>query len=71
MDCHASLLKRQSSKTLNIGLSQSRSFYETGSEILQQEEDMGKDKGNSLENGPKYYLLSDSENSLDKDLVCD
>lgn len=66
-----SVYKGQSSKTLNVGLSQSRSFYERGSETLQSEEDTGKDKGNGLENGPKDYLLSDSENSLDKDLVCD
>ncbi|KAM5279238.1 LOW QUALITY PROTEIN: spermatogenesis-associated protein 31D4-like [Hipposideros larvatus] len=62
-----SVHKGRSRKTLNVGLSQPRSFYERGSEMLQLE----KDKGNSPENGPKDHLLSDSENSSDKDLVDD
>ncbi|KAM5259874.1 LOW QUALITY PROTEIN: spermatogenesis-associated protein 31D1-like [Hipposideros larvatus] len=63
--------KGQSSKNLNVGLSQPRSFYERGSEMLQLEEDEEKGEGNSPENGQKDHILSDSESSSDKDLVYD
>nr|XP_019606119.1 PREDICTED: spermatogenesis-associated protein 31D1-like [Rhinolophus sinicus] len=60
--------KEQSRKTLNVGLSQP-SFCEKGSEVHHLEEDMGKDKGNSLENGPEDHLLGDSDSPPDEDLM--
>ncbi|KAF6384936.1 hypothetical protein mRhiFer1_008797 [Rhinolophus ferrumequinum] len=61
--------KEQIRKTLNVGSSPPRSFCERGSEMQHVEEDMGKDKGNSLENGPAGPLLGDSDSSSDEDLV--
>ncbi|XP_039731627.1 spermatogenesis-associated protein 31D1-like, partial [Pteropus medius] len=66
-----SVYKGQSSKNLNVGLSQPESFYERESEMLQLEKDEGKDKGNGLENDPKDHLLRDSESSSGKDLGSD
>ncbi|XP_070104535.1 spermatogenesis-associated protein 31D4-like isoform X1 [Equus caballus] len=58
-------------KDLNVGLSQSKSFHDRGSELLQGEKEMGKDQGHSPENGPKAHLLSDPESSSDKDPAYD
>ncbi|XP_015999263.2 spermatogenesis-associated protein 31D3-like [Rousettus aegyptiacus] len=66
-----SVVKGQSSKNLNVGLSQPESFYERDSEMLQLEKDEGKDKANGPENDPKDHLLSDSQNSSGKDLGSD
>nr|XP_010951439.1 spermatogenesis-associated protein 31D4-like isoform X1 [Camelus bactrianus]XP_045371122.1 spermatogenesis-associated protein 31D4-like isoform X1 [Camelus bactrianus]XP_045371123.1 spermatogenesis-associated protein 31D4-like isoform X1 [Camelus bactrianus]XP_045371124.1 spermatogenesis-associated protein 31D4-like isoform X1 [Camelus bactrianus]XP_045371125.1 spermatogenesis-associated protein 31D4-like isoform X1 [Camelus bactrianus] len=66
-----SVFKGQSSKNLNVGLSQPGSFHEKDSEMLQLEEDVGKDQGHSQENGPKYHLLNDPKSSSDKDLGYD
>lgn len=66
---YISVYKAQSRKMLNVGLSPPRSFCERGSEMQHLEEDMGKAKGNSLENGPKDPLLGDSDSSSDKDLM--
>ncbi|XP_066897171.1 spermatogenesis-associated protein 31D4-like [Kogia breviceps] len=63
--------KGQSSKTVNVGLSQTGSFHERSSEMFQREEDVGKDLGPSLENGPKEHLLNDPKSSSGKDLGYD
>ncbi|KAF6384935.1 hypothetical protein mRhiFer1_008796 [Rhinolophus ferrumequinum] len=66
---YISVYKGQSRKTLNVGSSPPRSFWERGSEMQHLEEDVGKDKGNSLENGPEGPLLGDSDSSSDEDLM--
>ncbi|XP_028349282.2 spermatogenesis-associated protein 31D1-like, partial [Physeter macrocephalus] len=63
--------KGQSSKHVNVGLSQTGSFHERSSEMFQPEEDVGKDLGHSLENGPKDHLLNDPKSSSGKDLGYD
>uniref|UniRef100_A0A8D0UUS4 Uncharacterized protein n=1 Tax=Sus scrofa TaxID=9823 RepID=A0A8D0UUS4_PIG len=66
-----SVLKGQSSKNLSVGLSQPGSIHERDSEMLQQEADVGKDQGQSLEHHPKDHLLNDTKSSSDKDLEYD
>ncbi|XP_059782654.1 spermatogenesis-associated protein 31D4-like [Balaenoptera ricei] len=66
-----SVFKSQSSKNVNVGLSQTGSFHERSSEMFQLEEDVGKDLGHSLENGPKDHLLNDPKSSSGKDLGYD
>ncbi|XP_054935220.1 spermatogenesis-associated protein 31D1, partial [Physeter macrocephalus] len=63
--------KGQSSKNVDVGLSQTGSFHERSSEMFQLEEDVGKDLGHSLENGPKDHLLNDPKSSSGKDLGYD
>ncbi|KAF0871958.1 S31D1 protein, partial [Crocuta crocuta] len=63
--------KSQSSKTLNVGLSQPESFHEGDSERLQLEEANGKDLGKNPEDGPKDHQFSDPESSLNKDMGYD
>ncbi|XP_074196860.1 spermatogenesis-associated protein 31D4-like isoform X1 [Rhinolophus sinicus] len=66
---YISVYKGQSTKMLNVGLSPPRSFCERGSEMQHLEEDMGKAKGNSLENGPEDPVLGDSDSSSDEALM--
>ncbi|KAB0358933.1 hypothetical protein FD754_003089 [Muntiacus muntjak] len=63
-----SVFKGQSSKQVNVELSQPGSFQERSSEMLQLEEDVGKDQEHSQENYQKDHLLKDPNSSSDKDL---
>ncbi|XP_032492316.1 spermatogenesis-associated protein 31D1-like isoform X1 [Phocoena sinus] len=66
-----SVFKGQSSKNVNVGLSQTGGFHERSSEMFQLEEGVGKNLGHSLENGPKDRLLNDPKSSSGKDLGYD
>ncbi|XP_043746887.1 spermatogenesis-associated protein 31D4-like [Cervus elaphus] len=63
-----SVFKGQSSKQVNVELSQPGSFQERSSDMLQLGKDVGKDQEHSQENGQKDHLLKDPNSSSDKDL---